>query len=194
MQAEELRRIERDLHDGAQARLVSLSMLVGRAEAQLDDRPEVAELVRAARDEAGAAIRELRDLARGIAPPVLADRGLVAAVESLAARSPMPVDVERAPARAPRARRRDRRLLRRRRGADEHRQARRRRARDGHARATGRRRCASRSPTRGPGGADAAAGSGLAGLRSRVAALDGTLDVTSSAAGTTIVAELPCGS
>ena len=83
VQAAELRRIERDLHDGAQARLVALSMQLGRAEERLDDRPEVAALVRAAREEAGAAIAELRDLARGIAPPVLADRGLAAAVEAL---------------------------------------------------------------------------------------------------------------
>jgi len=94
VQAAELRRIERDLHDGAQARLVSLSMLVGRAEEQLADRPEVAALVRRAREEAGAAIGELRDLARGIPPPVLADRGLSAAVQALGARAPMPVDVE----------------------------------------------------------------------------------------------------
>jgi signal transduction histidine kinase len=94
VQAAELRRIERDLHDGAQARLVSLSMHVGRAEEQLGDRPEVAELVRRAREEAGAAIGELRDLARGIAPPVLADRGLSAAVQALGVRAPMPVVVE----------------------------------------------------------------------------------------------------
>ncbi|MEA2191672.1 MAG: hypothetical protein QOI73_1793, partial [Solirubrobacteraceae bacterium] len=62
VQAAELRRIERDLHDGAQARLVSLSMLVGRAEEELADRPEVAALVRRAREAAGAAIAELRDL------------------------------------------------------------------------------------------------------------------------------------
>ena len=86
VQAAELRRIERDLHDGAQARLVALSMQLGRAEEQLADQPEVAELVRQARDEAGAAIAELRDLARGIAPPVLADRGLAAAVEALGQR------------------------------------------------------------------------------------------------------------
>jgi len=69
-------------------------MLVGRAEEQLADRPEVAALVRRAREEAGAAIGELRDLARGIPPPVLADRGLSAAVQALGARAPMPVDVE----------------------------------------------------------------------------------------------------
>lgn len=75
VQAAELRRIERDLHDGAQARLVALSMQLGRAEARLGDHPEAAALVRTAREEASAAIAELRDLARGIAPPVLSDRG-----------------------------------------------------------------------------------------------------------------------
>src|ERR1700754_2349057 len=80
VQSAELRRIERDLHDGAQARLVALSMQLGRAEVRVEDDPEVAELLRNARLEATAAITELRDLARGIAPPVLSDRGLVAAV------------------------------------------------------------------------------------------------------------------
>src|SRR6478735_10745377 len=92
-QAAELRRIERDLHDGAQARLVALSMQLGRAEDRLDDHPEAAELVRNARVEASNAIKELRDLSRGIAPPVLADRGLPAAVVSLGERSALPVTV-----------------------------------------------------------------------------------------------------
>ncbi|HTU98478.1 MAG TPA: histidine kinase, partial [Solirubrobacteraceae bacterium] len=94
VQSAELRRIERDLHDGAQARLVALTMQLGRAEARLDDRPETAELIRQAREEATAAVAELRDLARGIAPPVLADRGLVAAVEALAQRSGIDTTVE----------------------------------------------------------------------------------------------------
>jgi signal transduction histidine kinase len=93
VQASQLRRIERDLHDGAQARLVALSMQLGRAEERLADHPDSAALVRSAREEATAAIRELRDLARGIAPPVLADRGLVAAAESLASRSTANVEV-----------------------------------------------------------------------------------------------------
>ncbi len=93
-QAAELRRIERDLHDGAQARLVALSMQLGRAEDRLEAHPEAAELVRNARIEASNAIKELRDLARGIAPPVLADRGLPAAVESLGERSALPVKVD----------------------------------------------------------------------------------------------------
>ena len=79
VQASELRRIERDLHDGAQARLVALSMHIGRVEERLAGKGADAgdiELLRQARHEATAAIAELRDLARGISPPVLADRGL----------------------------------------------------------------------------------------------------------------------
>jgi len=90
VQASELRRIERDLHDGAQARLVALSMQLGRAEDRLAGKGADAgdvDLVRQARLEATAAITELRDLARGISPPVLADRGLEAAVQSLADRT-----------------------------------------------------------------------------------------------------------
>jgi signal transduction histidine kinase len=96
VQASELRRIERDLHDGAQARLVALSMQIGRAEERLAGKGADAgdiELLRQAREEATAAIAELRDLARGISPPVLADRGLGAAVQSLADRSSAEVDV-----------------------------------------------------------------------------------------------------
>jgi signal transduction histidine kinase len=85
-QAAQLRQIERDLHDGAQARLVALTLQLGRAELKLDDRPEVLGLIHEARREAHSAIAELRDLARGIVPPLLADRGLLAAVRSVAAR------------------------------------------------------------------------------------------------------------
>jgi len=92
-EATELQRIERDLHDGAQARLVALSIALGRAETRLADDPEAAALVRDARGEASAAIAELRDLARGIAPPLLAERGLVAAVRALAARSALEVTI-----------------------------------------------------------------------------------------------------
>jgi signal transduction histidine kinase len=94
VQAHELRRIERDLHDGAQARLVALTMQLGRAEARLNDNPEAAELIREARGEAKEAIAELRDLARGIAPPVLADRGLPAAAEAIAGRSAIRASVD----------------------------------------------------------------------------------------------------
>src|SRR3954470_21428557 len=94
VQAAELRRIERDLHDGAQARLVALSMQIGRAEVRVEDDPEVAELLRNARAEARAAITELRARAGGIPPPVLTDRGLVAAVTALGKRSALEVTVE----------------------------------------------------------------------------------------------------
>jgi signal transduction histidine kinase len=194
VQAAELRRIERDLHDGAQARLVALSLLLGRTEERLaEDRPEEAELVRRAREEASAAIGELRDLARGIAPPVLADRGLPAAVEALGRRAatPVTVDAQELGARplpvvetaayfvvaealtnvakhAP--------------GAAAH-------VRLGEQDG----RLMIEIADQGPGGADAD-GSGLTGLRHRVQALDGTLTVTSVAgSGTTIHAELPCG-
>ena len=148
MQAAELRRIERDLHDGAQARLVALSMQLGRAEERLEGQPEIAELVRGAREEAGAAIGELRDLARGIAPPVLADRGLAAAVEALGRRAQIPVAVNASITAPPAAGRRDRRLLRRGRGADQRRQARRRRARRRSSSPTTATGSSSRSATR----------------------------------------------
>jgi signal transduction histidine kinase len=90
----ERRRIERDLHDGAQARLVSLAMELGRAKARFDDDPEGAKaLVDQAHEEAKAALVELRSLVRGVHPPVLSDRGLDAALSGLAAICPVPVTV-----------------------------------------------------------------------------------------------------
>jgi len=194
VQAAELRRIERDLHDGAQARLVALSMQLGRAEEGLADRPAEAELVRQARSEASAAIAELRDLARGIAPPVLSDRGLAAAAEALGDRAPVPVTVDA------RLRRRPPPVV------------------ESAAyfvvaeSLTNVVKHAPRASTTvtirleadtldvvvaddGPGGADLAAGSGLEGLRRRVAALDGEMELASPAGeGTRIEVKLPCGS
>lgn len=90
-----LRRIERDLHDGAQARLVALGMNIGLAEQQLEKDPEKAqEHLVEARKAAGAALQELRDLARGIHPPILADRGLEAAIRALADHAAVPVSVD----------------------------------------------------------------------------------------------------
>jgi signal transduction histidine kinase len=100
----ELRRIERDLHDGAQQRLVALAMDLGMAKERLarDDDPSGAyELVGRAHDEAKAAIGELRHLVRGIHPQVLTDRGLDAALSALAARSTVPVTVDVALAERP---------------------------------------------------------------------------------------------
>ena len=89
--AADLRRIERDLHDGAQARLVALAMDLGMAEERFARDPEGArELVVEAREEALRALAELRDLARGIRPSLLAERGLGAALEALAGRSAGP--------------------------------------------------------------------------------------------------------
>ena len=92
--AAELRRIERDLHDGAQARLVALGMNIGLAEQVVRDDPEQAlTLLAEARAASGAALSELRALVRGIHPPVLAERGLDGAVCALALSLPLHVDV-----------------------------------------------------------------------------------------------------
>jgi signal transduction histidine kinase len=192
VQAAELRRIERDLHDGAQARLVALSMLMGRAEERLDDRPEVAELVRRARQEASAAIGELRDLARGIAPPVLADRGLQAAIEALGERSLIPVSVD------VRVRRRPPPVVE---TAAYFVAAEAITNVAKHGKGAGAQvlvdgdedRVVVQVTDAGPGGADPA-GSGLTGLKHRVEALDGELDIASRPGSTTIRAVLPCGS
>ncbi|MFE7131994.1 sensor histidine kinase [Streptomyces sp. NPDC057638] len=93
--AAELRRIERDLHDGAQARLVAVGMSLGTVEALLEKDPEKArELLAAARATSAEALAELRDLVRGIHPPVLAERGLGDAVRALALRLPLAVEVD----------------------------------------------------------------------------------------------------
>ncbi len=192
-QAAELQRIERDLHDGAQARLVALAMSLGMAEEKLDSDPAQArELLAEARGEARTALTELRDLARGIHPPILADRGLEAAITSIAARSPLAVSIEaELPSRPPAAVE----------GAAYFVVA------EALANATkhsGARTVLVRLALRngalvvevaddGSGGADPQ-GSGLVGLRRRVEALDGTLSVVSPpGGGTTLRAELPCG-
>ena len=93
-QASELRRIERDLHDGAQARLASLGMSLGLAEQLLAEDPQaVARLLAEARESTSTALVELRNLVRGIHPPVLADRGLDGAVQALALGNPVPTTV-----------------------------------------------------------------------------------------------------
>lgn len=192
VQAAELRRIERDLHDGAQARLVALTMQLGRAEERVADQPDVAALLRAAREDAGLAIAELRDLARGIAPPILADRGLAAAIVALGRRAAIPVTVDADP---------DERSLPVVETAAYFVVAEALTNVAKHAGGAGARVTVRREgddlvvavSDDGPGGADAGGG-GLGGLRARVEALDGTLTVTSPAGGgTTVRAELPCG-
>jgi signal transduction histidine kinase len=189
------RQIERDLHDGAQQRLLALGMELSRAIEKFDDDPEEAKrLVTDAHGEVQAAIVELRNLARGIHPAVLTDRGLDAALSSLAARSPVPVlldvDLDGRPSASVEAT-----------AYFVVAEALANAAR--HSEATDVR---VRVETRdgklyvvvqddGAGGADLRPGGGLAGLRDRAAAVDGTLAVTSPPGGPTLlVAELPCGS
>jgi signal transduction histidine kinase len=192
VQAAQLRRIERDLHDGAQARLVALTMQLGRAEEQLEDQPETAAMVRRAREEAAAAIGELRDLARGISPPVLADRGLVAAVRGLAERTPGSVQVTaHVPERPPPVVESAAYFV----------------VAEALTNAVKHAPGSSVAVTLelradmllvevsddGPGGADPNGG-GLTGLRQRIEALDGSLAVSSEPGrGTTIAVEVPCG-
>ncbi len=194
VQAAELRRIERDLHDGAQARLVALSMQLGRAEEGLADRPEIAALVRQARAEATAANAELRDLARGIAPPVLADRGLAAAAEALGNRSPIPVKVDAALGRRPAPVVESAAYF----VVAESLTNVAKHAPEASATVTIRLEGDTLDVVvadDGPGGADRAAGSGLEGLRRRVAALDGEMEIASpTGEGTRIEVRLPCGS
>jgi len=94
----ERRRIERDLHDGAQQRMVAVAVTLGLAQAQIESNPQgAAQLIQQAREEAQHAVKELRELARGIHPAVLSDHGLAAALEALATRAPVPVDVNGVP-------------------------------------------------------------------------------------------------
>lgn len=193
VRAEELARraLERNLHDGAQQRLVALSVSLRLVEARISSEPDAAhDLLVAAQTELAHALGELRELARGIHPAVLTDRGLKAAVETLAARSPLPVEIETP----------DERLdpdveaaayyvvaesltnVARYAHASS---AEVRVRRNGAALVV----CVSDD---GVGGADPTTGSGLRGLIDRVAVLDGTLAVESERGrGTTIRAEIP---
>ena len=190
-----LRRIERDLHDGAQHRLAYIAMELGRARAKLPEDPAAVDtLLAGAHDESKRAMRELRDLVRGIHPSVLSDRGLDAALSGLAERASVPVEInsslaERLPPAVETAAyyvvAETLTNVGRHSGASraevdvrvDHGQLVLTVADDGH------------------GGAERRPGSGLEGLAQRVEALDGTLAVTSPAGGpTTITAWLPCGS
>jgi signal transduction histidine kinase len=194
LQSAELQRIERDLHDGAQARLVALAMDLGRARERIESHPDEArDLVIAAHEESKVALRELRDLVRGVYPGILSDRGLDAALSALAARSPVPVELSvdvgvRPPATVEAA------------AYFVVAEALANVAK--HSAATA---CAVHVTRAngtlevvveddGHGGADPAAGTGLAGLERRVRALDGTLTVEGlGPAGTRLRAEIPCG-
>ncbi|MDI3385816.1 sensor domain-containing protein [Streptomyces sp. B-S-A8] len=190
--AADLRRIERELRDGAQARLSGLAADLGLAREKLHDDPrEAARLVDEAHGEVKVALRELRDLARGIHPAVLTDRGLDAALSALAARCPVPVRVEvelpERPAQAVEgiAYFTVSELLQ---NVGRHSGA-------GTASVDVWRvgdRLLLQVTDDGRGGADPAAGTGLAGLAERLGAVDGVLDVDSPAGGPTrVTAELP---
>jgi signal transduction histidine kinase len=193
--AAELRRIERDLHDGAQARMVAVGMSLQAAERLFATNPEAAlALVSEAKESSSRALTELRDLVRGIYPPVLADRGLGDAVQALALDTPLPtvVDVDLpeqvdlpvasaiyfsvAEALA---------------NATKHAHA--RSVRIVLSQAAGMLRAEVTDD--GAGGADPAAGTGLAGVERRLATFDGILAVSSPPGGPTIVViEVPCAS
>jgi signal transduction histidine kinase len=193
--AAELRRIERDLHDGAQARLVALTMHLGMAEDMFDTDPAAARAMLAdARAGAHSAIGELRDLVRGIHPPMLADRGLAGAAEALAAASPIPVEL---------AVRLERRLsapvesaayfvlAEALANAIKHAGA----ARIEVSVVDEMVHIRLRVRDDGRGGADRSRGTGLRGMERRLAAFDGTVTVSSPRGGPTeIEAVLPCGS
>ena len=190
----ERRRMERDLHDGAQQRLVSLAMELGRARAKFSTDPEAAAaIVDQAHEQAKEALTELRNLVRGVHPPVLSDRGLDAALSGLAVLSPVPVTVRVDLSARPPA------------GIEaiayfvvaealtnvaKH-------ARASHAEVAvdhSGEMLRVRISDDGVGGADPA-GQGLSGLASRAAGVDGRLSVSSPAGGpTSIEVLLPCGS
>jgi signal transduction histidine kinase len=183
----ERRRIERDLHDGAQQRLVALAMRLDQARLSSSG---AASLIDSTTAELLTAIREVRDLARGLHPTILTDAGLAAAVEALAERTPVPVAIDvtedrfatEIEAAAYFVIAEGLTNVARYAGATE--------ARVEVAAAGDRLRVT--VADNGRGGADPAAGSGLRGLADRVAAIGGRLDVTSpTGAGTTLVADLP---
>ncbi|RZS37010.1 signal transduction histidine kinase [Herbihabitans rhizosphaerae] len=191
--AAELRRIERDLHDGAQARLVALGMNLGMAEDAIDRDPTMArDMLIEARQSTTKALVELRDLVRGIHPPVLADRGLDGGVQALALDCALTVDVDielegRAPAPVESAAYfAVSEVLT---NAAKHSGA-------GHAWIHVRHTEGSlqmQVVDNGHGGADLDAGTGLRGIQRRLAAFDGTLVLTSPPGGPTVVSmSVPC--
>ena len=192
-QAAELRRIERDLHDGAQARIVALSMSLGMAEDLITRDPGAARaLIAEAREASGKALAELRNLVRGIHPPVLAERGLDGGVRALALTLPLPVQVHaRLPGRpaAPVESAAYFAIAEALTNVVKHSGA--SRAWVGLDHAAGVMRITVSDD--GVGGADPRVGTGLPGIQRRLAAFDGTLRVASPPGGPTVLTmELPC--
>ncbi|MEU1424581.1 sensor histidine kinase [Kitasatospora sp. NPDC005751] len=193
VRAPELRRIERDLHDGAQARLVAVGLRLGAVGALIDRDPQAAkELVAETQANVVRALQELRDLVRGIHPPVLAERGLVVAVRALALDVPLKVEVRadvpgraEAPVESAVYFAVSEALA----NAVKHGGARRASVEFSHA--AGRLRAEVADD--GHGGADPRLGSGLRGIQCRLAAFEGTLTLSSPPGGPTrLTMELPC--
>jgi signal transduction histidine kinase len=187
----ERRRLERDLHDGAQSRLVALAVKLRLARSKAQTQPEVAQLLDESAAELKASLDELRELARGIHPAVLTDRGLAAALEALAGRTPVPVELSVAAAeRLPDAAATAVYFV-----VSEALTNVAKYAHAGHATVTVRRdrdNIIVDVTDDGVGGADLTAGSGLRGLSDRLAALDGHLDLHSPTGhGTHIRAQIP---
>lgn len=194
VEASELHRIERDLHDGAQQRLVMLTIDLGLASERIDTDPAAAkQLVLDGQEQARQALAELRDLVRGIAPSILLDRGLVPALGSIAARGPVPTVVqsdlppgERLPVAVERAAYFV--VAEALANVAKHSGA---RSCEVRCRRVGSRLVVEVSDD-GAGGATVQPGGGLAGLAGRVAGVDGTFTVSSPAGGPTLVrAEFP---
>ncbi|GIJ60481.1 sensor histidine kinase [Virgisporangium aurantiacum] len=196
-QAAELRRIERDLHDGAQSRMIAVGLSLGAIEQLIDKDPDAArELLRQARATSATALADLRDLVRGIHPPVLSERGLADAVRAIALDTPLPVRVTvdpevdtggRLPAPVESAAYFA--VIEALANAARHSGAGEISVSIGYSG----RALWMRVADDGRGGADPANGTGLAGIRRRLGTFDGTLDVSSPAGGPTVVAmTLPC--
>jgi signal transduction histidine kinase len=184
----ERRRLERDLHDGAQSRLVALAMLLRTAHRRADG--ELAEILDRAQDELQTSLGELRELARGIHPAVLSERGLEPALEALASRAPVPVTVEADADRLPEPVETAAYFVVAEALTNVAKYAQATRATVVVRRSNG--RVTVEVSDDGVGGADAARGSGLRGLADRVAALDGSLELDSPAGhGTRVHAEIP---
>jgi signal transduction histidine kinase len=193
--AAELRRIERDLHDGAQARLVAVGMSLRAAERLFASNPEAAlALVAEAKESSSRALTELRDLVRGIYPPVLADRGLGDAIRALALDAPLPttLDIDLPESvELPVASAVYFSVAEALANVTKHAAARSVRIVLSHAARTLR----AEVTDDGAGGADPARGTGLAGVERRLATFDGILAVNSPPGGPTIVViEVPCAS
>jgi signal transduction histidine kinase len=191
--AAELRRIERDLHDGAQARLVALGMSLQAAQRLFPTSPEAAlALVAEAKESSSLALTELRDLVRGIYPPVLADRGLADAIRALALDTPLPVELDidlPGEADLPVASAVYFSVAEALANVSKHAGARTVRIHLDHRAGMLR----AQITDDGAGGADPALGTGLAGVERRLATFDGILAVSSPPGGPTIVViEVPC--